>query len=106
MWPPRYELFLLLAGIALLLGGIVSILWSPNKQYKHNWRSITPIIIPLVLFVVPPILSPNSVQVTGIRPLQKILMILIFLKTILAKLLQSIMRPKILAFQNLKRKSY
>ena len=62
---PRYELFLLLAGIALLLGGIVSILWSPNKQYKHNWRSITPIIIPLVLFVVPPILSPNSVQVTG-----------------------------------------
>ena len=33
---PRYELFLLLAGIALLLGGIVSILWSPNKQYKHK----------------------------------------------------------------------
>ena len=62
---PRYELFLLLAGIALLLGGIISILWSPNKQYKHNWRSITPIILPLVLFVVPPILSPNSVQVTG-----------------------------------------
>lgn len=62
---PRYQLFLLLTGITLLVGGIISILWSPNKQYKHNWKSITPIIIPLVLLIVPPILSPDSVQVTG-----------------------------------------
>lgn len=62
---PRYELFLLLAGIAFLCGGIISILWSPTKQYKHNWRSIIPIIIPLVLLVVPPILAPTTVQVAG-----------------------------------------
>ncbi|MDD7290456.1 MAG: TIGR03943 family protein [Veillonella caviae] len=63
---PRYELFLLLAGIATLCMGILTIAWAPPKQYKHIWKSIIPILLPIVLLVVPPILVPNTIQVQGV----------------------------------------
>lgn len=62
---PRYELFLLLAGITTLCGGILTILWGSPKQYRHNWKSIVPIIVPILFLVMPPILVPSQVQGLG-----------------------------------------
>lgn len=61
---PRYELLLALSGIALILGGIVTVAWAPQRQYKHNWRTVVPIVIPLMLLIVPPVLVPTA-QVQG-----------------------------------------
>ncbi len=53
---PRYELLLGISSIALILGGLATIIWAPSRYYKHNLRSIVPIIIPVVLLIVPPVL--------------------------------------------------
>ena len=45
---PRYELLLGISGVALILGGLATIIWAPSKYYKHNWKSIVPIIIPIM----------------------------------------------------------
>lgn len=50
---PRYELLLGISGVALILGGLATIIWAPSKYYKHNWKSIVPIIIPIMLLIVP-----------------------------------------------------
>ena len=57
---PRYELLLGISSIALILGGLATIIWAPSRYYKHNLRSIVPIIIPVVLLIVPPVLVPNT----------------------------------------------
>ena len=57
---PRYELLLGISSIALILGGLATIIWAPSRYYKHNWRSIVPIIIPVVLLIVPPVLVPST----------------------------------------------
>ena len=57
---PRYELLLGISSIALILGGLATVIWAPSRYYKHNWRSIVPIIIPVVLLIVPPVLVPNT----------------------------------------------
>ena len=35
---PRYELLLGISGVALILGGLATIIWAPSKYYKHNWK--------------------------------------------------------------------
>ena len=52
---PRYELLLGISSVALILGGLATVIWAPSRYYKHNWRSIVPIIIPVVLLIVPPV---------------------------------------------------
>lgn len=61
---PRYELLMLISSITLIIGGVAAIYWAPSHYYKHNWKSIVPIIIPIVLLIVPPILVPQT-QVQG-----------------------------------------
>ena len=57
---PRYELLLGISGVALILGGLATIIWAPSKYYKHNWKSIVPIIIPIMLLIIPPVLVPST----------------------------------------------
>lgn len=57
---PRYELLLGISSVALILGGLATVIWAPSRYYKHNWRSIVPIIIPVVLLIVPPVLVPTT----------------------------------------------
>ena len=57
---PRYELLLGISSVALILGGLVTIIWAPSRYYKHNWKSVVPIIIPIVLLIVPPVLVPST----------------------------------------------
>jgi len=57
---PRYELLLGISSVALILGGLATIIWAPSKYYKHNWKSIVPIIIPIMLLIVPPVLVPST----------------------------------------------
>ena len=33
---PRYELLLGISSIALILGGLATIIWAPSRYYKHN----------------------------------------------------------------------
>ena len=49
---PRYELLLGISGVALILGGLATIIWAPSKYYKHNWKSIVPDFIFLLFFFV------------------------------------------------------
>ena len=53
---PRYELLLGISGVALILGGLATIIWAPSKYYKHNWKSI----IPIMLLIIPPVLVPST----------------------------------------------
>lgn len=57
---PRYELLLGISSVALILGGLATIIWAPSRYYKHNWKSVVPIIIPIVLLIVPPVLVPST----------------------------------------------
>ena len=65
---PRYELLLGISSVALILGGLATVIWAPSRYYKHNWRSIVPIIIPVVLLIVPPVLVPT----TGVQGVAKV----------------------------------
>ena len=36
---PRYELYSGISSVALILGGLATIIWAPSRYYKHNWKS-------------------------------------------------------------------
>ena len=58
---PRYELLLgISGGVALIFRRSSDDHLAPSKYYKHNWKSIVPIIIPIMLLIIPPVLVPST----------------------------------------------